>query len=96
MQVYIGLCVSVSFIFFQFYFMCLGVCLHVCLYTMHMPCAHRDQKRVLDPLVMELFKTVGHHLGAKNKNPCPLEECQVPSTTEPSLHPFSIFNPVDQ
>jgi hypothetical protein len=29
-------------------------CLHVCLCTMYMPRAHRGQKRVSDPLELEL------------------------------------------
>lgn len=39
-----------------------------CLYVVHhgMPGAHRGQKRVLDPLELELQTVVKHHVGTGN------------------------------
>lgn len=45
-------------IYLSFYFM--TACLHVCMRTSCVPCALRSQKRVLDPLGLELQK-VSHH-----------------------------------
>lgn len=36
------------------------VCLHICLCIMYMPCACEVQKRILDPLKLELQKLVSH------------------------------------
>ena len=39
-------------------------CLHVCLCTTYMPGAYGVQKRVLDPLELELQTVVSHHVDA--------------------------------
>ena len=54
--------------------------LHVCLCTTCMLDASRDQKRVLDPLQLELLPVGGWDLNLGS-----LEEQPVPLTTEPSL-----------
>lgn len=76
--------------------MSIGVCLQVCLYTMHMPCARRGQKGVLDPLVMELLKIVGHHLGAKNKIHVLWKNAKCLQLLNHLSTPSPFFNPVDQ
>ena len=37
--------------------------LHVCLWTMCMPSAQKAQRRVSDPLELELGAVVSHHTG---------------------------------
>lgn len=39
-------------------------CLPVCLCTTHVPGAQESQKRILDPLVLELWMVVSPHVGA--------------------------------
>lgn len=53
------------------------VCLHVCLCTVCVTDAKGDQKRVVDPLEVELQIAVCHTVGARNRtlvlcrsNPC--------------------------
>ena len=43
--------------------MCMSVfaCMHACMCTVHILGAYRGQKRVLDPLEMELQMAVNHH-----------------------------------
>jgi hypothetical protein len=49
------------------FYLCIGVfCLHVCMCTMCMPGAC-DQKKVPDPLELELWMVVSHHLSSGNK-----------------------------
>lgn len=43
------------------------VCLHVYMVAMCTPCAHRGQKRVPDPLQLQLWMAVGYHVHAGNR-----------------------------
>jgi hypothetical protein len=45
--------------------------------TMHMPDAHRVQKRALDPLELKLQMVVSHNVGAGNQTPvlCKIHSC---------------------
>lgn len=42
-------------------------CLHECMCTTCMPDALGDQKRVLDPMELELLMVVNHPVGAENR-----------------------------
>ena len=57
------------------------------LYTMCVPGTHRDQKKMKDPLELELQVIMGHLVGAKNWREVPLEEEPELLTTKPSLQP---------
>lgn len=45
-------------------YLCVCLSVHVC--TMYMQC-QRSQKRVLDPLELELKAVVSHYVGARNQ-----------------------------
>lgn len=49
------------------YLMCMGVSLHKSLCTAYVPGTHKDQKRTLDDLELELLVDVNSHVGAKNQ-----------------------------
>lgn len=56
---------------FSFFKICLFLCvwvfyLHGCVCTTCFPSAHSGQKRVLDPLELELRMAVSHHVGSGN------------------------------
>ena len=56
---------------------------------MHPCCAHREQKRVLDPLELELWIVVSHYVGAGNHIQVLCKRSQsVLLTAEPFLHPL--------
>lgn len=52
---------------YLFFFMCMYV-LPACTYVyVCMPAAHRGQKRVLNPLVLDLQKVVSCYVGSRNQ-----------------------------
>jgi hypothetical protein len=57
------------------------------------PGTHGSQKRASasDPLELDFYRAVGHHIGAKDLNLGPLQEHQVFLTTEPCLHPTNLI-----
>jgi hypothetical protein len=57
-----------------------------------MPVAHRDQKRMSNPLELKLQAVVSSRMGVASQTPSPLEEWTVFATSEPSLQlPIYIF-----
>lgn len=44
--------------------MCMSLCLYVCICTMCIPGSHEGQKKVLNPLEVELPMVVSHHFSA--------------------------------
>lgn len=73
----------------SFHFMCISV-LHVSFLCVVALCG---QKRVLDPLKLELQMAVSHHRGAGNPTRSSLQEQQMFSTANLSFQPFCfVFN----
>lgn len=46
--------------------MCVSLCLYVCIYTRCMPGSYEGQKKVLNPLEMELPMVVIHHFSTEH------------------------------
>lgn len=63
------------------------VCAHVCVWTG----AHEDQKRVSNPLELEVQAVVSHQIGAGSKL-VSLQEQQALLISEPFLQPLSYFS----
>jgi hypothetical protein len=61
-----GLCASAGSVSHKVAFYLLLLYVHVCRYTMCVPGAHRGQKRVLDPLALELEMVVNCHVSARS------------------------------
>lgn len=83
------------FLFFKiidFVIICVCMCnLHVYMCTTYVSSTLRGQKRVLDPLKMELHIAVSHHLGSGNQTFvfCKSNTCSYPLTD--LTHPFLFF-----
>lgn len=61
--------ISLPFRFIYITLYVLIFCLHVCFCNMCVPHAHRDQKKMPDPLKWILQMHVTHHVGATNQGP---------------------------
>ena len=60
--------------------------MYIC--AQHVYNAHRYQKRVSDPLELELQLVVSHYVGAGKSNHGPLQEQSVLLNIEPSFQPL--------
>ena len=73
-KVYVSIYVSVYvFMYLCVYvcvYVCMCVCMYVCMYVCMFLCvcsAHRDQKRVLDHVELDLQMAMRHHVSARNQ-----------------------------
>lgn len=63
------------------------LCLHVYNWTVFMPGAHGSQRRVSDPLVLELHMVVSYHMGARNKSGSSARASSAPNTLNWAIFP---------
>lgn len=77
-----------SFFFTLNFILCAwALCLHVCLCTLCMPNVHRGQKRLLNPLELELTDGCQLSCGCWELNPNPRRTANVIKTAELALQP---------
>lgn len=80
-------------------FMCMHVCLHLCMCTMCMLGTCRGQKRPLDPLDLELWMLLSHHVETGNRTWSSAETAesslQLPTSSNQRMKTIIFFSPAN-